>query len=75
MPGRPLRGAGLRRGEDVLAGGDELAGKLEQVGGNIDGRASVLKDGRLAKGDLLIEREGFGFIERVVRESEFQWGA
>ncbi len=49
-----------------LAGGYELAGKLDEVGGNVDGRADVFEGGGLAEGDLVLEGEGFGFIERVL---------
>ena len=48
-----------------LAGGDELAGELDEVGGNVDGRSGRLEDGRLAEGDLFVEGEVFGFVERV----------
>src|SRR5216683_1095472 len=49
-----------------LAGGYELAGKLDEVGGDVDGRADVFEGGGLAEGDLVLEGEGFGFIERVL---------
>jgi hypothetical protein len=46
----------------------ELAGELDEVGRNVDGRS--LEDGRLAEGDLLIKSQsfviksqGFGFVE------------
>jgi hypothetical protein len=49
-----------------LARGDQLAGKLDEVGGNVDGRVGLFEDRRLAKGDLILKREGFGLIERVL---------
>ncbi len=52
-----------------LARGYKLAGKLDEVGGDVDGRVGLFEDRRLAKGDLILEREGFGVIERVLRMS------
>ena len=48
------------------AGSDELPGKLDEVGRNLDGRLDRLKDGRLAEGDLFIERERLGRIGEVL---------
>ena len=46
-----------------LAGGDELAGKLDQICGQRHGRAGGLfEDGRLAEGDLFIEPACFGVV-------------
>ena len=50
-----------------LAGGHKLAGKLDQVGGDVDGRVDVFEGGRLAEGDLFIEGKTFGFVERTLR--------
>ena len=47
-----------------LAGGDELARELDQVGGDVDGWSRRFEDGRLAEGDLFVEGEVFGFVER-----------
>ena len=46
-----------------FASSDELAGKLDQVGGDVDGRGDVLEDGRLAEGNLFLKGEDFVFIE------------
>ena len=48
-----------------LAGGDELAGELDEVGGDVDGWSGWFEDGRLAEGDLFVEGEVFGFVERL----------
>lgn len=47
-----------------LASGDELAGKLDEVGGDVDGRGDVLEGGRLPEGNLFLKGEDFVFIER-----------
>ena len=50
-----------------LAGGDELAGKLDQICRQRHGRAGGLfKDGRLAEGDLFIEPAGFGVVAVIL---------
>jgi len=50
-----------------FAGGDELARKLDEIGGNLDGGAEVFKDGRLTEGDLFVESFGFGGVDGAVR--------
>ncbi len=46
-----------------FAGGNELARKLDQVGGQRHGRAGgLLEYGRLAEGDLFVERASFGVV-------------
>src|SRR6266851_3298355 len=73
-----LRGLGGRVGvfaEGALGeagagftGGYELTGELDEVCGDLDGRAGgLVEDGRLANGDLLVEGETFGFVEGLVR--------
>jgi hypothetical protein len=47
-----------------FAGGDELAGKLDEVGGDVDGRGDFLEGGRLPEDNLFLEGEDFVFIER-----------
>ena len=39
--------------------GYELAGKLDEIGRNLDGRLDGLEYGSLAEGDLFVEEEGF----------------
>jgi hypothetical protein len=46
-----------------LAGGHELAGELDQVSRDVDGRVDVFENGRLAERYLLIEGEAFSFVE------------
>jgi hypothetical protein len=42
----------------------ELAGELDEISRDIEGRIGFLKDGRLAKGNLVIKKvEGFGLIK------------
>ena len=45
------------------AGGDELAGELDEVGGDLDRGTEVFEDRRLAEGDLFVERFGFGWVD------------
>ena len=46
-----------------LARGDQLAGKLDEIGGQRDGRAGgLLEDGGLAEGDLLVEGAGVDVV-------------
>jgi hypothetical protein len=49
-----------------LACGDELTGKFDKVGGDLDGRDGGLEDRRLAEGDLFVESLAFGFVERIM---------
>ncbi len=56
-----------------LARGDELAGKLDEIGGDVGGR--IVEDGRLTKGDLILEREDLVFIERDRRLSAVAAGS
>jgi hypothetical protein len=51
------------------AGGDELAGKFDEVGRDLDRGYGVLEGGRLAEGNLVFESEAlvfFNFIEGVL---------
>jgi hypothetical protein len=57
-----------------FAGGDELAGELDEVGGDLDGRGDRLEDRRLAKGDLVVEGLIFGFVEGVGRGGGMRGG-
>src|SRR6266851_4717330 len=51
-----------------FAGGHELTGELDEVGGDLDGQAGgLVKDGGLAEGYLLVEGEAFGFVKGLVR--------
>ena len=49
-----------------FAGGDELAGEFDQVGGDVDGRSRRFEDGRLAEGDLFVQGLGLR-LRRGVR--------
>ena len=48
-----------------LAGSDELAGKLDQVGREVDRSVGVFEGRRVAEGDLFIESKAFGLVERI----------
>ncbi len=49
------------------AGGDELAGELDEIGGDVDGRGGGrVEYRRLAEGDLLVEGEAF-VVEGIER--------
>lgn len=50
-----------------FAGSDELAGKLDQIGRNVDGSACIFECGRLTEGDFFIESQALSFVECILR--------
>jgi hypothetical protein len=57
-----------------LARGDELARKLDEVGGNVGRDGKLLEDRRLAEDDLLIEGHTFGLVCGLLRREAMRGG-